>query len=38
MQESEHMDGKALAARLAALSASEREAEFPNHSDGTVCR
>jgi hypothetical protein len=31
-------DGAAFAARVAAMSPAEREANFPNHSDGQVCR
>ena len=31
-------DGAAFAARVAAMTPAEREACFPNHSDGRVCR
>jgi hypothetical protein len=31
-------DGAAFSARVAAMSPEEREATFPVHSDGQVCR
>ena len=31
-------DGAAFSARLATMSAAERAAHFPVHSDGQVCR
>ena len=31
-------DGAAFAARVTAMTPAEREACFPNHSDGQVCR
>jgi len=31
-------DGAAFSARVAAMSPAEREATFPVHSDGQVCR
>jgi hypothetical protein len=34
----EPMDGAAFAAKVAAMSPTEREACFPSHSDGQVCR
>ena len=34
----EPADGATFAARVAAMSPAEREANFPSHSDGQVCR